>query len=775
MFDTSITPIDPYSLILVQDDLDDQTEGEQGNVWEIQFNRGELGGISLYSTLSMRALGIRITPIFSNKNENRINLSQFHKNPIIQSACPSYVRISAEVFTEINMGLEYWLIDGKTICGIITVINNSSSPFEGDLQFIINLKPLPGGDFISGVEVDRNYVLKGKTENISPVFFLSGNAKQGKFGNSSIESHYSVKANDIYRFEWCLVTQNEFQDSVDAIHKLPFENFDKETTRIELTNRSSTFLVDSGNPAWDKTFISSQKSCHQLIKSGLSDEGNLFFLDKVNPENPISLIDQITPLQLWYFSQVIPNQTIKIKDRLMAFFASQKEDGFIPNHLSHDDPQSRFHAFPILAKLTYEIFSQDEGYSDSAFILNHLIMYLKKWLKNQSPYWENALQSFYEDLPIHNIFDQKNNPIHTKWVDSPFLNTLLYQEVDYCLKLADLFSLELNEKEWFDDKKGFILKQIQESWNAKLGIFRYRDIGTKKTPRKKNILKVKEAGSYPVEHDLGSPLRLSISITLEQEISRNIQIIIFGSSEGNEITETITARQISWGNLFGFATTSILFEKIKQIEVNHFPQGNKMEIFTSDFSQVDLSCCVPINLEVLPKQQKDKITSTWLEDYFLSPHGFPLVPKKYQSNQSEKQNIVDLPLVTMIMEGLIKNGNRKLAYGLFEKLMNIVSENLRIYKNFYQYFDVDDGSCKGEYNIINGLVPLKVFFNLLGIQHWTENEIKITGDNVVENGVSIQFRGTKLVCSKDGYTIFTSDGKSLELKEDKIYEIKIPS
>ncbi len=770
MFDTSTAPNDPYSLILVQDDIDDRTKGEQGNVWEIQFDRGELGGISLYSTLAMQALGFRITPVFSNKHENRINLSQFHKKPFIQSACPSYARITAEVFPEINMDLEYWVIGGKTISGVITVINNSSSPFDGDLQFIINLKPLPGGDFISGVEVDRNYFLKGKTDTISPVFYLSGNARQGKFGNSSIESHYSVKANNDYKFEWCLTTQNEFQDSVDVINNISFDNFDKETTRIQLTNRSNSFLVSSGNITWDKTFSFSQKTCNQLIKTGLSTGRSIYFLDKVNPENPISLVDQITPLQLWYFSQVIPNQTNKIKDQLMVFFVAQKEDGFIPNHMSTDDPQSRFHAFPILAKLSYELFSQDEDSADYSFILNHLILYMKKWLKNESPYWENALQSFYEDLPIHNIFDQRNNPIHAKWVDSPFLNTLLHQEIDFCIKLAEHLSIELNEIEWLEGKKGDLLRQIQESWNNKLGIFRYRDIVTKKTPRKKNILKVKQAGSYPVEFDLGSPTRVSISISLEQEISRNIQINISGSSDGNEITETITARQISWGNLFGFATTPILFEKIKQIEINHFPKGNKMEIFTSDYSQVDLSCCLPITIDALPKQQMERITSNW-----LPPHGFPLVPKKYQTNQPEKQNIIDLPLVTMVLEGLIQNGYRKLAYVVFEKLMSVISENLRIYKNFYQFFDVDDGASIGEYNIINGLVPLKVYFNLLGIQYWTEDEIKITGNNVVENDVSIQFRGTKLVCSKDGYTIFTSDGKSLELKEDKIYEIKIPS
>lgn len=346
MFNTEISPTDPFSLILVQDKLDEKRLDEQSNVWEIQFDRGELGGISLYSTLSMRALGIRITPIFSNKHENRINLTQFHKKPVITSLSTSYAKISCEVFQEIQMDLEYWIVDGNTICGVVTTTNLSNEKFDGDLQYIVNLKPLSGGEFISGVELDRNFYLTGKTETITPVFSLSGNPQQGKFGNTSIESHYSIIPNEFYKLEWCLSTLQEFQNSIEAIKKIPFENFEKETARIQLSNQSNIFYIESGNSDWDKSFYSSQKSCHQLIKKDFPD-GHSIFINRINPENTISLSNQVTPLQLWYFTQVIPNKMQLIEDQLKRFFTSQREDGFIPNHLSKDDPQSSYPDFYI--------------------------------------------------------------------------------------------------------------------------------------------------------------------------------------------------------------------------------------------------------------------------------------------------------------------------------------------------------------------------------------------------------------------------------------------
>jgi hypothetical protein len=107
--------------------------------------------------------------------------------------------------------------------------------------------------------------------------------------------------------------------------------------------------------------------------------------------------------------------------------------------------------------------------------------------------------------------------------------------------------------------------------------------------------------------------------------------------------------------------------------------------------------------------------------------------------------------------------------------MKVVIKNLRLSKNFYKLYDAHDGTCKGEYNIINGMIPLKIFFRLIGIQRWTDNGIEFMGSSVFKEEIKIFHRGLKVICSQKGHTIINSDGKIIELNTTNLQKIKIPS
>jgi hypothetical protein len=136
---------------------------------------------------------------------------------------------------------------------------------------------------------------------------------------------------------------------------------------------------------------------------------------------------------------------------------------------------------------------------------------------------------------------------------------------------------------------------------------------------------------------------------------------------------------------------------------------------------------------------------------------------------------VDLPLNSLILEGLIENHQFDLAKKVFSNLMKVVIKNLRLSKKFFKLYDANDGTCKGEYNIINGMIPLKIFFRLIGIHRWTDNEIEFLGTCVFKNEIKIFYRGLQVVCSQKGHTIITSGGKNIELKTNNFQRIKIPS
>jgi hypothetical protein len=70
---------------------------------------------------------------------------------------------------------------------------------------------------------------------------------------------------------------------------------------------------------------------------------------------------------------------------------------------------------------------------------------------------------------------------------------------------------------------------------------------------------------------------------------------------------------------------------------------------------------------------------------------------------------------------------------------------------------------------------MKIFFRLIGIHRWTDDEIEFVGSSVFKDDIKIFNRGIKVICSQKGHTIITSDGKIIELKTKNFQKIKIPS
>ena len=293
MFQTKIKPTDPYCLILTNDMRKNDETPAHDNVWELQFDGGELGGLSLYSTLGLRALSLRITPIFSNLLENKVNIKQFTGEPVITNIYQNYAKISVQVFENINNDLEYWIPNSSSICGLVTICNNTDTVFSGNLLYMVSLKPFPDGDQITGFQSDLNYFLSGKTKDIFPAFFLSGSTQAGKLGQTSIENNFDINPHEIQRIQWCLAFDKERKQSIDRIFRVLKQDFEKEITRIGLFNQRDRFLIETGNEDWDHAFLASQNSASQLMVKVSHNSKRIHLVESRHPEKTIFTSDDL--------------------------------------------------------------------------------------------------------------------------------------------------------------------------------------------------------------------------------------------------------------------------------------------------------------------------------------------------------------------------------------------------------------------------------------------------------------------------------------------------
>ena len=789
MLQTPFKPQDPISLILASDSRLYKEGIIQDCVWELQYEGGELGGLSFYSTLGLQALSLRITPVFTNLNESRISLHQFSKQPLITSYFPNYSKINLEIFDGIYANLEYWVPNPFSTCGQVIIENNTEQIFKGSLIYVVSLKPLPGGEQMKGQQSEMNYSLSGKTNGIYPTFFLSGSTQPAKFGQSSIESGYEINPGEHQKFRWCLTYDDDPKRSQERISILLNQDFEKESSRIELFSERDVFQIETGKIEWDQLFIASQNSALQLLVRDPQNSQTTHLIQSRHPEKTIhqsdnhqkNTIEGISPLQLWYFMQVLPGQYLIAEEILLDFFNSQKENGFIGNSSNPANFQAHFLAFPILATITNEVLVRLNDVEKAKIYLKILLSYLKNWFPPSNdpdspsiPHWENAIQSLYEELPIHNLWDASGNGIDTQWIESPFLFGLLLLECERCFEIADHFNIIFPEKEWLEQQKNTLHLYLEAAWNPHKKLYSYRDVITKKSLSSDSIFKCKGSGSFQIKKAIRTPQRLNIKLLTKANITRNITIEIRGSLGNEKVVEIIKPRQFTWSSTAAFTTTKNIYDQVLRIKIIHLPEGNSCEISTSNFSQIDLSIFIPL-LSNKNSNHVNHMVNHWLQGEFFEPFGLPFVPRKYQSRERENQNLVDLPLNTLILEGLITNKNFDLANKIFNHLMAALIKNLQISKKFIKQYDASDGTCTGDYNIINGMIPLSIYLKLNGIHRWTENEIEICGAGIFKDEVKIQYRGVKVICSQRGHTIITPGERIFELFDKNYHKLKIPT
>ena len=786
MDETIIRPSDPFSSILANDGRLPQKKNKTDNVWEVQFDSGEIGGLSLYSTLGLQALGTRITPIFSNPSENVIKISQFNVEPIIEDILPNYFRLKMNPFNNIMTRIECFIQDSDSIVGKVTIRNDNTEDFSGFLSYLVTLKHFPGGNQMKGNQQNLNFYLSGKTNDNEVIFYMDGNSQPGKFGQSSIERSFILRPGETQYFHWFFVFNTESTDILQRINDYQDMNFDKEIAKIILLNQTNIFSINSGNPAWDKTFKASQLSASQLLihdpetnKINLVQnrfpEKSIFSMD----ETTTGLSEGISPIQLWYFLQVLPNYKTDIKQVFEEWLNLQDSNGLIPNNNNSANFQSRYHAFPVLFQIADEILFDENDASLVKLYLQKLIPYLKYWLKEVNsiglPHWENAMQSLYEDFPIHNTWVENNDGVHTNWVDSPFLKSMLIKEYELCIAISDKFGVKDPDLDWIKAKGKILLDDLLNSWDNKQKLFHYRDIQTKKTAIKKVLLKTKGSGSHKLNISLKYAQRINIKITAKKDFTKNITLEIEGVSDVEPILETIKPRGIHWANSNGFATTANIFDRISQVRIINLPEDSTIEISTSKFNLKDLSLFTPLCIQEISNEQVDFMVSRWIKQEFNSNFGLSQLPVKSTQSRVDIVNQIDLPLNTILLKSLLDRGYGAFAESVFTNLMNNLVINLQNSKKFYKLFDANNGNCTGEYNIINGMVPLTLFFNLCGIHHWSDKEIVFFGANQFSNDVIIYHRGLQVICSRENHKIITSGGKTIEVDTKDVTKVKIPT
>jgi hypothetical protein len=126
---------------------------------------------------------------------------------------------------------------------------------------------------------------------------------------------------------------------------------------------------------------------------------------------------------------------------------------------------------------------------------------------------------------------------------------------------------------------------------------------------------------------------------------------------------------------------------------------------------------------------------------------------------------VHMPWNTLIGEGMLAYGFRAEAAHLTRHLMKAIIQSLKQNRAFYQRYDAERGTGIGERNALQGLAPVGLFLQALGVTVLSPRRVRLEGKNVFPWPVTIKYKGLRIVRNLDRTVITFPNGEMATVED----------
>ena len=98
--------------------------------------------------------------------------------------------------------------------------------------------------------------------------------------------------------------------------------------------------------------------------------------------------------------------------------------------------------------------------------------------------------------------------------------------------------------------------------------------------------------------------------------------------------------------------------------------------------------------------------------------------------------------------------------------MNAVIQSLKQNHAFYQRYHAETGSGLGERGALNGLAPVGLFLQTLGVTVLSNDRVRLEGKNPFAWPVTILYKGLKIVRGLEQTEITFRNGKTITITDN---------
>ncbi|KAA3644991.1 MAG: hypothetical protein DWQ07_16450 [Chloroflexi bacterium] len=781
---------DPLALTLSADARLSEPDYVNDQIWELLLGQGEPAAVLLQTTYGLRARNMRMFPRFIEGDEEREDPRQFEIQPVVKSFYPNFLEIEFSPFTGLGVSAKTWVPDSYSIAGQLRLFNNGVTPRSFRLEWVALLAPAGDGRPMTPRKLEAVSVLTGKTENLEPVVFMTGGPQATTSPYSSLDHQIELRPGQTRQLTWVQAASPDVEESFAKARQIATRNWTAEQARIEML-AATQLNIQTGDADWDAALAFGQKEALRLLLPGSDELPNKSFVITRQPQNGFSprrdgsdyghSWNGQSALDAWYLAGLLlPGEVEIVKGWLYNFIAVQREDGRIDWKPGLAGQRGRMQAFPLLAELAWRVYQSTE---DTAFLNNifqPLLDYLQVWFTERQdrdgdglPEWDNPIQSGFEDNPSFAPWHIWAQGADARYFESPALCVLLHNECQRLMQIADVLQRPepVTGLEALADN---LRSAVDTSWNARTHSYHYWDRETHASQIGKSLGKRKGSGEIAINKKFDEPVRLLMRVESQSESTIQVRAFVHGTRpDGKSIVQRTRRGEFQWYLGRSVATSEQVYAEVERIQFDGVGPQDKVTVRTVDYRNKDITLLTPLWAGIPDAELADKVIQHNLRNQksYWQPFGLAATASPPKAEDASIAGAVWLPWNVIVAQGLLRYGKQAEAAQLFERLMDGIIQNLKRESAFRANLGAVDGKALGERNALQGLPPLSLFLEVLGIRIISPWRVMVRGLNPFPWPVRLGYRGLIVECNI-GETVLTfPDGQSLVVDDERPYMV----
>ena len=782
MRDWSLGSGSPLFLTLAADARICTPDYVNDHIWELEFGTGEPASLSLHTTYGLRARSMRIFFRFTEAGSVVTNPNTFAKAPRLRRFYPNFITVDSSPLENLDATIEYWVPESHAIAGRISFTNRTTATRQIRFEICAALSHLDGQN-ITTMQYQMVNILAGQTGGLVPVLFVTGGPKHGPGPHASLQLDLELGPGATRQFTFAQAAAETVPASFELARHVAARTWEAERARIELVNQSQTIDIQTDDIEWDAALAFAQNAALGLFFTGNENLPNPTFVQMRQPDQgysrkgdgtdyPPAWSGQ-TALESYYLSSLLPGAPKVAKNLLNNFLAIQTENGVVDNKPGLSGHRGKFLAAPLLCTLAWQIYESNPDETFLAEVYPKLLKFFWAWFSPEHdrdndgvPEWDHILQTGFEENPLFDVWHPWSQGLDISLVHSPSLHSMLYREATSLIRMAEKLARN-DELTLLHAQAERVRSNVHASWNARTGLYGYRDHATGAMSEGKVIGKRKGDGNMRPKLASETPVRLLIEIQTKNPAAKRpeIQISEFFSKKGE--SELIESHQFQWRAGGLVAASQKVYKRVGRVSVSGLDEKDKVIVHIVDTMGEDLTLALPLWASIPDHQHAQVILGRSLMDaeQFYRPYGFPALPLSPDLEADPVSMSVHLPWNVLIGEGLLAYGFRREAALLTARLMNGVIQSLKQSRAFYQRYHAEKGTGIGERNSLNGFAPVGLFMQTLGVKIFSRECIRLEGINPFPWPVTIKYRGLTILRGLEETVVTFPNGQSVTITD----------